>query len=252
MTQRQLFLATALLFMLSHSLFATSISDSLLFKNGDVLYGNIKSLNPWSVTLTDDNYYALKMLTEVKTTDSSIVQQFKAYYPDIAVSRTDSMFVIEVAGLKLLPIDEYQNNFAYRYFILLNAMSARAENVEFQINLVPRFCHSVIGQVAISTGADLRHNAAHVQQASIGVGYLYPFDNAYILANVNLANRTLYPDYISDIVTYLSLYTQIVAGDELFFSVGGRYYISNISVNDDNMRFSFSVGIGYNFQISPN
>ncbi len=229
-----------------------SVTDSLIFKNGDVLSGNIKTLNPWSVTLSNDNYYALKMLSEIKTSDSIIVHQLKFFYPDIAVSKTDSMFIIQVAGLKILPIDQYQDNFVYRYFILLNAMTARAENVELQINLVPRFCQNLIGQVAVSSGTDLKRNGTCVHQASVGVGYLYQFDNAYVLVNLNLADRTLYPDYISDIVTYLSLYTQVLVGNELLLSAGGRYYISNISVNNENARFSFNVGIGYNFQITPN
>ena len=70
--------------------------------------------------------------------------------------------------------------------------------------------------------------------------------------NLNLADRTLYPDYVSDIGTYLSFYTQILVGNELLFSAGGRYYISNISVNNENTRFSFNFGIGYNFQMTPN
>jgi hypothetical protein len=230
----------------------SSARDSLFFKNGDIIAGNIKSLTPWSVTLDNDNYYALKMLSEIKASDSSIVHQLKFFYHDIVVAKTDSMFVIEVAMLKLLPVDEYEKNFVYRYFVILDAMSARAENIEFEINMIPRFCHNIVGQVAVSSGTDLKRTGTCFRQASIGVGYLYSFGNVSISANFNLADKTLLPDNISDVVTYCSIYTQVLFGSKWLLSMGGRYHISNIPVNNEKTRFSFNVGIGYNFQITPN
>jgi hypothetical protein len=229
-----------------------SARDSLVFKNGTIIAGNIKSLNPWSVTLDNDNYYALKMLSEIEASDSSIVPQLKSFYPDIVVTKTDSMFVIELATLKLLPVDEYGNNFVYRYFVLFDAMSARAENIEFQINLIPRFCHNIVGQVAVSSGTDLTKTGIRFQQASIGVGYLYSFRNVSLSANFILADKTLFPDYFSHVVTYCSIYMQVLFGNRWLLSMGGRYHISNIPIDNEKTRFSFNLGMGYNFQITPN
>lgn len=226
--------------------------DSLLFKNGDVLAGNIKKLSPWAVAFGNGSYYALKILSEIKVSDSSIVLQLKSFYPDIVITKTDSIFVIDVAVLKLLPVGEYENNFVYRYIVLFNAMSAQAEHMEFQINLIPRFCHSLVGQVAISSGTDLGETGTRLQEASIGVGYLYSFENLSVSASLNLADKTLYPDHFSHVATHFSIYTQFLSAQKWVFSVGGRYHISNIRINNERTRISFNVGIGYSFQITPN
>jgi hypothetical protein len=225
--------------------------DTLAFINGSLVTGNIREFTPWAVTLSDDKYYGLNMLAEIRVSDSLIVSQLKSCYPDIPVIKKDSMFIIRMADVKLMPVDRYRDNYVYRYFILLNGMFAHAENAEFQINMIPRWCHHIVGQVSVSPGTDIRTEGTYSQQASIGVGYLFPFNTEFVTANINIAYKSFYPDCISDVITYLSLYAHVNVGNDVLLSGGGRYYLSTVPTNNEYSRFGFTVGLGYNFQITP-
>jgi hypothetical protein len=236
--------------------FAMEGRDSLFFNDGKTLCTRIHTLNAWSVTLDDGNFIGLKMLSVIKTRDSLLVQQLRSFYPQIDVTVQDSIYTITTAHLRLLPADPYSDDFVYRYFVLLNAMNAPYENIEFQLNLIPRLCHNIVGQITASSGVKFRRDALNVQQATIGIGYFQSLDFIILSLNLNYGYKSLHitddsPD-ISKYVTFLSFYARIPFGNNRFLlSLGGRYYLSNLLINTDKRMSSLNIGLGYTFEVSP-
>jgi|GEM_PF-4082094 len=239
--------------LIAHDALAMSPQTTLVFKDGTSKSGTIKSLNPWAITFTNNRYYAIKLLAKIITTDPSTVSELKSYYPEISYKKQAKTYTIEVADLKMLPLKGHSNrNFVHRYFILLNGMTARDEQLEFQMNLVPRFSPELVAQIAITSGTNFERDGTNFNTIALGVGQIFPFQKWSLVASVHLAEKILMPEDNSKLVTYLSISSQKVFFQKLVLSAGGRYYFSNIPVQEKTTRFSFNIGIGYNFQLAPN
>jgi hypothetical protein len=229
------------------------IQDSLILKNGSTIVSTIQSLSPWAVTLLNDSIIAIRTISKIKTSVSSYVMELKSYYPDLLLMKEDLLYTISVGSLTLLSKSKHPDNFNYNYFVVLNVMSARAENLELQINMIPRFCHNIQGQVTASCGTKFDPQAYNLLQLSIGVGYIHFSKNISLSILLNVANKTLNNSNISNVVTFLSLYAQVpILNNKFLVSIGGRYHFSNIPIEGKITKYSLNIGIGYNFKSSDN
>ncbi len=253
--QRLFFLLPFFVLMLTKASLGFQESDSLIFMDGNLISGKIENFNAWSVTLDNGRIVALKELSEIKTSDSTLVFRFESFYPAVNFFKQGSTYSIKINNLSLPQADPYANNLIYKYFILLNLMTEPGENLEFQINLVPRFNHNFVGQFSVSSGIILKDDARYYQRIAAGIGYIFSFKWILVLTELNLGEKFLHLESdaptISSNVGSFSLYAQIPF-DHLLISTGARYNFVNIPADNDKTIFSFNFGIGYIFQITPN
>jgi len=240
------------LFTLAHHSFAMSEQTKLIMKDGRRISGTIKSLNPWSVTLKNGKFYAIKLMSQIITTERSAVDQLRSYYPELSFTQNDEEYVMQVADLQLRHLKGYNQPFVNRYFIMLNGMSARAENLEFQMNMLSNLNPKIVFRLAVATGLNFERDAVTLNAISLGIGGIKSYGTFSLLATLNLAEKTRMPDDISKLVPYFSFSAQSKILQQVLLSAGGRYYFDNLRVKDKVTGFSVNIGIGYNFQISLN
>lgn len=226
---------------------AVEQQTKLVFKDSTIKTGTFKSLNPWAVTFKDGKFYAIKLMSRIITSEHSVVDQLKSYYPDLRYSKSDETYTIQVTDLKLLPLGAYNRPFVNRYFIVLNGLSARAENLEFQINMISNLNPKIVARLAVATGLNFENGAENLNTISLGVGGIKSYHKFTFLATLNLAEKTRMPDDISKLVPFFSMSAQTSLLPRMLFTVGGRYYFRNLRINNQEAGFSASMGIGYNF-----
>jgi hypothetical protein len=77
--------------------------DSLFLKNGEVVVSEVQHVNPWALTLSNDTVVSIKSVSRIGTTNIAVVLWFRWFYPKVSIAKMDSMFVLSVGDLQLLP-----------------------------------------------------------------------------------------------------------------------------------------------------
>lgn len=191
-------------------------------------------------------------MSKIITPELSAVDQLKSYYPALSYTKSNETYTIQVADLELRQLEGYNQPFVNRYFIVLNEMSARAENLEFQMNMISNLNPKIVFRLAVATGLNFENNAANLNTISLGIGGIKSYGKFSLLATLNLAEKTRMPDDISKLVPYFSFSAQTKLLQQVLLSAGGRYYFDNLRVKDKVTGFSVNFGIGYNFQMTLN
>ncbi|MFH1198084.1 MAG: hypothetical protein V1720_20450 [bacterium] len=229
--------------------------DTLYLKKDSVICSRIQKILPQAVTLIDNRSVSLEIVSEIRTSDTTIVTQIKSFYPEVVVTRLDSIFIIGTKDISIPPSDTYHSNVVHRYFFILNAMSDKAENFEFQMNMVPRFWNNLIFQVTVSSGLGLEPNGLSLNQISAGLGFLRHYGGISLAAVLNVGHKTLEKKnwgIESGEVVSLSLNGLIpIINDAWLLAVGSRVHLNNIPVNGNTTSISFNLGVGYNIQMTP-
>lgn len=239
-----------LLLIVPGRVFAQTASESVTFRDGTVLSCTVVEANAWALTLDDDAILPIKSLHEIRTSSLLLVEKLKSFYPELPVAEKDSVFTLSVTTLSLLPAPE--SNVVQRYFCNLYLMTARRENLEFQVNLVLRSLDNFIGQLSVSSGTDFQSQNYNLQQIAIGAGFIRMMHRTDIAAILSVAHKSrTFGDTqtLTDIVTFLSLYVyQRLGSGPFLVSLGGRYHFSNLPIENGITRFSGSIGVGFNFR----
>ena len=256
MVKFRAFAALLILVILStNQISGSEKSDTLYVKKDSVICSRIQDISSSAITLDDDRDVALAIISEIRTSDSTVATRLKSFYPGLTVTRLDSIFIIYTKDISILPSDKYYGNVVRRYFFIFDVMSAEAESFEFQMNMVPRFSKILLFQVTASSGFGLGPDDLSMNQISAGVGFIQHYAGISFSEVLNVGYKTLEKGNLgkeSSEVVSLSLNGLIpIINDTWLLAVGSRIYFNNIPVNGNTTYVSFNFGLGYNIQITP-
>ena len=247
-------------------LFISSVYSQVFFEDANTTKLFIKpsereiecriiSVASYGVILEKDETVSYKVISRILTDNESLLDSILHYVSHVTKSKDGKNFILDMKdAVYEKPVSEDSRILQDQTF-MINFLSSRAENIELAFNFSPRVFKDIYFQMSYTNGRFSDKYALSLSAISAGIGRKFRLSKGEILLGINSGIKSvtlstkkfMSPPIASNAaesVTYLEfLYRNKLLSDWLYFSVGSKYYFSNVAVLGDKTKFSFSVGI---------
>ena len=252
--QRILFLVAFTLF-LTPLIFAQEDSTHVVLKNGGEMNVLIKKVEPWGCTLSDDRMLLFRIVSELNTKDTVLVQQVMAHVDSIKIRKKGDVKILDFenaiiqkmptpkpsgVGLKSVTFDwtfDYAMNYGFRLAFSLRALEP--------FIIVP----------GISFGNTLNTNYS-MFRVSFGAGCLLEYEKTRFMALLSFAGHEIEVGSVENILLKpisLDVEEQFLTGNKNQYIIfaGGYCNLNHVVFDGKDVRFGLRAGIGLNLSVIP-
>ncbi|MGD8779859.1 MAG: hypothetical protein PVH88_12970 [Ignavibacteria bacterium] len=215
----------------------------------------------YGLTLEDNQTVSYKVISKIVTDNENILDTILTYVSNVEKIENGDDFILEMGNARYEKPQLRKNKVLQDVVCMLNIMSNRAENIEVLFNFSPKILKEIYFQMSYSNGRYVDDNSYSLSAISAGIGGKYKIDTGELLLGIHyggkasvvsqkkLFSSALYSTKV-EYVGYLELlYRGQLINNNILYSVGSKYYFSNISVQDVNTKFNISLGIGIKFNV---
>ena len=217
-------------------------------KNTTALQVTVVDIVEWGLETRTEGGIHFRVMVEIATPDSGLVERIQTLYPDVTVSRSSDRFVIRPPVYDP-PARVHGSGRAFdQFYVMLNLMSTPREHVELQFAQVSAFSDRIMTHVSVSSGFEI-NSTTSVLAFGLGIGPLVTFDDDRLTCSVLLHIASKHtPIHIEgkEIVYSSANFYQIIP-ERAIWTGGIRYYFSNLAVDDRTPRFGVHLGVGIRF-----
>jgi hypothetical protein len=232
-------------------------STSIFIKGvNTIIDSKISSVANYGIILTDNRVVSYKVISKIVTDNENILDLILLYVSNAPKSWYGDYFSLDMNNATYeIPV-EVDNRILRDAVFMLSLMSNRAENIELFFNFSPRIAKEIYFQMSYTNGRYVDDYSYSLSAISVGVGGKYKFEFGEMLLGINYGGKSLVVSsvklfsaalYSSEVkyVPYLEiLFRSNLLNNSMLFSIGSKYYSSNVSVLDVNTKFNISVGVG--------
>ena len=250
---KKIFLIAVLLFIFRCATHCQEDSSSVLLKDGTQMNILIQSVDPWGFTLSDNRTLLFKVVSELRTDDTMLVQKVVAQVDSVKIREQGNTKILDFdnAVFKKAPVPEGSS--LSLKSITLNLIVDYGMNYGFQL----AFSIKTLQPFVIAPGAffgSTIDSSFSSSGAALGAGWLWEHEQSRTMILLNYGLVSIETNNAAAIILHpfsLSVDQQFFAGsgDKFILSVGGYGNLNNIQYNGKRRIFGVRLGFGLNLSV---
>ncbi|MDP3685062.1 MAG: hypothetical protein Q8S01_14135 [Ignavibacteria bacterium] len=209
----------------------------------------------YGIVLENSETVSYRVISKIVTDNEKLLDTILTFVSNAAKSSAGNSFVLEMKDAVYEKHVASDNRVLQDQVFTINFLSSRAENIELAFGFSPRIITDIYFQMCYTNGRHFNKYAYSLSAMSAGIGRKFKLPSGEILLGINTGIKSLtvstkkflFPPLNSneaEPVTYLEfLYRNELVDNWINFSVGSKYYLSNVSVLGDKTKFSISIGL---------
>lgn len=219
----------------------------------------IISVASYGIILENDETVSYKVISKIVTNNSKLIDSILTFVSSASQSSSGDDFVLDMQNAFYQKPVLADDRLFQDQTLMINFLSSRAENIELIFNFSPKVAKDIFIQMSYTNGRYPDKYVYSLSAISAGFGRKFHLSTGEILLGINSGIKALAvsskkfmspPIGLSEAesVSYLEfLYRNQLLYNWIYFSVGSKYYFSNVSVLGKQTHFSISLGIGFIF-----
>ena len=213
----------------------------------------------YGIILENDETVSYKVISKIVADNEKLLDSILVFISNASKSTDGNMFVLNMEEALYEKLVVRDSRLLQDQVFIVNILSNRAENIEFAFNFSPRILKDIYFQMSYTNGRYVEDYSYSLSAISAGIGRKIQFTSGELLLGINFGGKSLSvsskklmaaPLYstVAESVTYLEfMYRSEVLLNWMTFSLGSKYYFSNVSVLAVKTKFNLSLGIGIRF-----
>lgn len=219
------------------------------------IHARVVSVASYGIILENGETISYKVISKIVTDNGKLLDTILTFVSNAVKSSSGNDFVLEMRDAVYEKPVTSDDRVLQDQVFTINFLSSRAENIELGFNFSPRIIKDVYFQISYTNGRHFNKYAYSLSAMSAGIGRKFELPIGEILLGINTGIKSLtvstkkflFPPLYSNMaeqVTYLELlYRNELVNNWINFSVGSKYYFSNVSVLGEKTKFSISIGL---------
>lgn len=219
------------------------------------IHSRVVSVTSYGIILENDETVSYKVISKIVTDNEKLLNAVLTFVSNSGKSINGKEYILEMENAVYEKPVISDSRVLQDQVFTINFLSSRAENIELGFNFSPRIINDVYLQLSYTNGRHFNKYAYSLSAMSVGIGRKFKLPAGEILLGINSGIKSLtvstkkflFPPLYSNMaeqVTYLELlYRNELVYNWINFSVGSKYYFSNVSVLGEKTKFSISIGL---------
>ncbi|MBI5217104.1 MAG: hypothetical protein HY960_15215 [Ignavibacteriae bacterium] len=218
----------------------------------------ISKVELWGFTLSDERLLLFKVLDEVITHDTMLVQQVRNVTDSVGVIKEANMWRIDFRHAKIRPFESSSKSLILVRSASLNISADFSINYNFQIDVSPSDFEYLVFSTGFTAGSTIA-GANQTWGAYLGAGLILVFEYHSFLVTINYGETNIQGTYRFDInekVTrterspgYLKAEAHIYGNSDskMLITLGSYRFFSKSGWGNKETFWGFKLGIGLKF-----
>lgn len=220
----------------------------------------IITIASYGIILENSETVSYRVISKIVTDNEKLLDTILTFVSNAAKSSAGNSFVLEMKDAVYAKPVASDGKILQAQVFMLNVLVSKTEKIGMTFNFSPRMFNNIYFNIGFSTGSYSGSNAYTVSNASASIGkktqvtsggeVLMGIGVCEKVLNISSKKHSLDPSYKNDTktVAFLELLYRIQPSyNRITFSLGTKYFLSNVSVFEDDSNISLSLGIGINF-----
>lgn len=216
------------------------------------------SVASYGIILENEETVSYKVISKIVTNNSKLIDSILTFVPNASTSSSGNDIVLNMQNAVYEKPVSADNRVIQDKVLLFNIFASKTENLGITLNFSPRILDIIYIQLGFSSGRFSGKHSYDVTNASIEIGKKSIIPAGEVLMGLGICEKILNissrinnvdRNYKNDTktVAYLGLAYRFQPNKDLAtLSVGIKYFLSNVSVFEDDSNLSFSLGMGIN------
>ncbi len=216
------------------------------------------SVASYGIILENDETVSYKVISKIVTNNSKLIDSILTFVSSASQSSSGDDFVLDMQNAVYEKPVTSDNRVLQDKVILFNIFASKTEYVGITFNFSPRTLNIIYLQLGFSTGRYSGKHSYNVSNAFAEIGKKAIVPSGEVLMGLGICEKILNissrrtnvdREYKNDTktVAYLGLAYRFQPSKDLAtLLVGIKYFLSNVSVFEDDSNLSFSLGMGIN------
>ncbi|MFA6977713.1 MAG: hypothetical protein WC209_00200 [Ignavibacteriaceae bacterium] len=222
--------------------------------------GRVVAVASYGLILEKDETINYKVISRIVTDNEKLLDAVLTFVSNSAKSIDGNEYILEMKEAVSPKPVATDGKILQDQVCMFNVLVSKTEKVGMTFNFSPRMFNNIYFQIGFSTGSYSGGNAYSVSNASAAIGkktqvtsggeVLMAIGVCEKVLNISSRKHIIDPAYKNDTKTlaFLELLYRIQpSNDWVTFSLGTKYFLSNVSVFEDDSNISLSLGVGINF-----
>lgn len=214
----------------------------------------VVSVASYGIFLEDGETISFRVISKIITDNKKLVDTVLTFVSNAAKSSSGNVFSLEMENAVYEKHVASDDRLLQDQTFMLNILSSRAENIELAFNFSPRIKKEIYFQMSYTNGRYSDKYVYSLSAISAGFGGKIPVTSGEILIGINTGIKSLtvstkkfmappIGSSVAESVTYLELlHRNQSLSNWIIFSLGSKYYFSNVSILGNKTNFSMSLG----------
>jgi len=223
------------------------------------IIARVVSVASYGIILENDETVSYKVISRIVTDNEKLLITILTFVSNSTKSTDGKEYILEMNEAVYEKPVAKDDRILQDQVVMLNILVSKTEQLGTSFNFSPRIFNKSYIQIGFSTGSFSGSHPYRVVNASAEIGKKSQLPSGEVLMGVGICEKilTIPPqktnldrDYKNDTktVAYLGLAFRIQPSKDMAtLSIGMKYFLSNVSVFEDDSNLSFSLGLGLNF-----
>lgn len=220
----------------------------------------VVSVASYGIILENDETVSYKVISKIVTDNEKLLNAVLTFVSNSEKSINGKEYILEMKDIVYKKPVVTDNRVLQDQVFMLNFLASKTEQLGMAFNFSPRILNKIYFQIGFSTGSYSGGHPYSVSNASAAIGkktrvtggseVLMGLGVCEKVLNITSKKHTFDKAYKNETktVAFLELLYKIQPSNNgMTFSLGTKYFLSNVSVFEDDSNLSLSFGLGINF-----